>query len=742
MSIDLNWDTLTSGPEGEALAASIRDFVHTKFQAVPLPRFIKSVAVHDFEFGKVAPQVVLKDICDPLPDFYEEDPDVDYGDDEDGEGSGSGENVHDGASGDGHHHHDDDRVSRDGYLHYDDDVGDCEDSHMSASMETLGASSARTGEMRASAAAAAAPPHRRSHRDRHGPEDMPDSIKAAERRRHAELDRRRYGVGRGGDSTTNNNNSNNLYRRAPELRRFNSERSEFPFPSHHLHLAGAGLRSGTPDLGTPFLGLGASTPGIPGGMANMHYFQSKLAGQGWSGTQTPLAAVVGAQHLGGWLDAANNKDHRNGPAQADARRRAALEGIFPGGSGGPSSSRTGSSAVAEGYHDGQHGHEHHRNPSQSSVSSNDYPTLRPPPLLREKHSVSTLAATSTGGGGGGGGSHSRPPTRDKTLGPSGLGSFSALAADNNTTNNADTEGEPTPDSANQNESDDERRFREPRVDDMQAVFRIKYSGDVRLRLTAEILLDYPMPSFVGIPLKLNITGMTFDGVGVVANIRKRVHFCFLSPEDALAAIGDDDDNADAEGGGDGNDGHDNKQQHHEAVDERGHNNIINNNSGSGDYGFPSRPGHARHLSLATAVGVGLHHLSSNVGLHSSLGGGAGADYQNHQQHSRATTMMESLALADNHHLQHPGLTSPPRKNAGQPPPGNINASPQQQQQQQQKGKVGGLLQEIRVESEIGQREGTKQSLKNVGKVERFVLEQVRRIFEEELVYPSFWTFLV
>jgi len=738
MSIDLNWDTLTSGPEGEALAASIRDFVHTKFQAVPLPRFIKSVAVHDFEFGKVAPQVVLKDICDPLPDFYEEDPDVDYGDDEDGEGSGSGENIHDDASDDGHH--DDDRVSRNGYLHYDEDVGDSEDNHMSASMETLGASSARTGATRASAAAAAAapPPLRRPHRDRHGPEDMPDSIKAAERRRHAELDRRRYGIGRGGDNT--NNNSGNLYRRAPELRRFNSERSEFPFPSHPLHLAGAGLRSGTPDLGTPFLGLGASTPGIAGGMANMHYFQSKLAGPGWSGTQTPLAAVVGAQHLGGWLDAANNRNHRNGPAQADARRRAALGGMFPGSSGGASSSRTGSSAVAEGYHDGQHGHEHHRNPSQSSVSSNDFPTLRPPPLLREKHSVSTLAATSTGGGGGGGsGGHSRPPTRDRPLGPSGLGSFSALAADNNATDN---EGEPTPNSGNQDEADDERRFREPRVDDMQAVFRIKYSGDVRLRLTAEILLDYPMPSFVGIPLKLNITGMTFDGVGVVANIRKRVHFCFLSPEDALAAIGDDDDNDDAEGNGDGNDGHDNKQQqqqqqqYHEATDDRGHNNI--NNSGSGDYGFPSRPGHARHLSLATAVGVGLHHPSSNVGLHSSSGG---ADYQN-QQYGRTTMMMENLALDQQHH---PGLTSPPRKHAAQPPPsshGNINASPQQPQQQQQKGKVGGLLQEIRVESEIGQREGTKQSLKNVGKVERFVLEQVRRIFEEELVYPSFWTFLV
>lgn len=60
-----------------------------------------------------------------------------------------------------------------------------------------------------------------------------------------------------------------------------------------------------------------------------------------------------------------------------------------------------------------------------------------------------------------------------------------------------------------------------------------------------------------------------------------------------------------------------------------------------------------------------------------------------------------------------------------------------------KGDVGGgLFKEIRVESEIGRQEGGKQVLKNVGKVERFVLEQVRRIFEEEFVWPSFWTFLV
>lgn len=163
------------------------------------------------------------------------------------------------------------------------------------------------------------------------------------------------------------------------------------------------------------------------------------------------------------------------------------------------------------------------------------------------------------------------------------------------------------------------RMRERKPEDFQVLCHAKYAGDIRLSLTAEILLDYPMPSFVGLPLKLNVTGITFDGVAVIAYIRKRVHFCFLSAEDADAVIGSEE-----------------RQQQQQ-----------DNTSSSG----------------------------SNTGR----------------------------------------------------PPGE---------------RQGGLLQQIRVESEIGRKEDGKQVLKNVGKVERFVLAQVRRIFEEELVFPSFWTFLV
>ena len=154
-------------------------------------------------------------------------------------------------------------------------------------------------------------------------------------------------------------------------------------------------------------------------------------------------------------------------------------------------------------------------------------------------------------------------------------------------------------------------------EDLQVVAHVQYSGDIKLSLTAEILLDYPMQSFVGIPLKLNITGLTFDGVAILAYIKKRAHFCFLSPDDADALVGGE---------------------------------------------------------------------------------------------SNLDSFQANAQLSGSQSVQRP--------------------------------RIGGLLEHIKVESEIGDKGSGKQVLKNVGKVESFVLEQVRRIFEDEFVYPSFWTFLV
>ncbi|KAK4042245.1 hypothetical protein C8A01DRAFT_33745 [Parachaetomium inaequale] len=517
MSIDLNWETVTGGPDGQELADQIRDFIHTKFQSVPLPRFIKSVTVHDFQFGAIPPEVELKDITDPLPDFYEDHVDSDLASD-----------------------------------------------------------------------------------DSEGEDDAADSVAPVQ-------DERRR---RPADSEILGGGARNFGHLPP-----------------HLMFGGPGgpgvgsLRNG--DLGSPFMRV--PTPGIPGGTSNLHYFHSHLA-SGLSGTQTPLAAVAGAHHLStvNWLEGhGHSSSVPNLPQYANF--------------GGVDTSRR--------YPEPSHS----RNPSQSSISIADFsPTgnLAPPPTnlslpsLREKHSVSTLAPTSAGA--------SRPPTRDAAA---TLMMGSAIADDTDDPNNNNNTTDPTTTTTTTNKTEqqqhqqqqqqeNEPRLRERRIDDMQAVFRIRYAGDVKLLLTADILLDYPMPSFVGIPVRLSITGLTFDGVGVLAKIRKRVHFCFLSPEDAVAAVGDEE--------------------------------------GGGGLSSSSSPESTRQ------TGQGQQQQQQQGGRAGS--GGAG---------STTTTT-----------------------------------------------KLGGLLQEIRVESEIGQRESGKQSLKNVGKVERFVLEQVRRIFEEEFVYPSFWTFLV
>jgi distribution and morphology protein 12 len=386
MSIEINWDTLTTGPDGDALAESIRAFIHDRFQNIALPRMIRSVKCHAFEFGNVAPKIELRDVCDPLPDFYENDAD--------------------------------------------------------------------------------------------------DSQQGDEDRR---------------------NNAATL--RVDEKQHASMSRDEFHNPRlTHQHMA------------TPMLSR-AATPGILGGTSNLGYFHLPLSA-GLSGTTTPLAAVAGAQFH-------------------NARQLAQS----------PESS----------YSDGE---TRHRSASfdsttHSSPKSSSRPTSRHLEWSEHDHRTST------------------------------------------------TSGNPVAEQ------------QEPSPEDVQMVFHMSYCGNVKLRLTAEISLDYPMPSFVGIPLQLNITGLTFDGVGILAYIKKKAHFCFLCQEDAEALVG------------------------------------------------------------------------------ASLTG-------EHEEPSSAA----------------------------------------QQGQPQAPRKLGALLEEIKVESEIGQREGGKQVLKNVGKVEKFVLEQVRRIFDDEFVYPSFWTFLL
>jgi distribution and morphology protein 12 len=428
MSIDINWTTLTAGPDGSARAEKIRAFIHDKFQQVTLPRFIRSVKVHSFDFGSVPPDIEIKDICDPLPDFYEEDEDDDSAEDEPA----------------GH--------------------------------------------------------------------DLADAAWAEKERR----------------ARDNGRASSNVEENAPTYSRLP------PFANARA----PGLRTTlTPgeQLGNTLLPR-VSTPGIPGGTSNItNYFHLPL-GAGLSGSTTPLAAVAGAQFQG-WPD-----------------------------------------------------YTQHGRPS----TPND---------IRLRHAASFSSLTMTPPSAADPGSRPSSQHRHDTV------RRNSLAESTGSSSQGDFRRTPSPSPP--------IRLREKSPEDLQVVSHVHYVGDIKLSLTAEILLDYPMPSFVGIPLKLNITGLTFDGVALLAYIKKRVHFCFLSPEDADTFVG-----------------------------------------GETSLEPP-------HLASQTA-----------------------------------------------------------------------------EEQSTRRPRIGGLLEHIKVESEIGQKENGKQVLKNVGKVETFILEQVRRIFEDEFIYPSFWTFLV
>ncbi|KAL2364433.1 Mitochondrial distribution and morphology protein 12 [Blastomyces dermatitidis] len=434
MSIDIDWERATSGPDGELLAERIRSFIHDKFQQIVLPRFIRSVQVTSFNFGTIPPELEIRDLCDPFPDFYEEDDNENFSESSE-EQSPTREPV--------------DRYG--------------------SKVESWQANSPGSLE-----------DHMQGRMGFNGPLRMPP-----------------------GEENTG----------------ISPLRSPMNFGDIN-----------------PYLFPRSRTPGIPGGTSNLGYYMPL---SGLSGSQTPLGTVArGSPFSGGWPDV-----HGARPS----RRRSEVEPDSA--QSRPSTANTGNTLLSRGsMSSGDPRPSHH---SQGVPGSDHGQVLEP-----------NMPPTS-----------SDPPLDD--LPP--------------------------------------RRMREQKAEDFQVFCRTKYAGNISLSLTAEILLDYPMPSFVGLPLKLNITGLTFDAVAVIAYIRRRIHFCFLSPEDADALIGPE------------------------------------------------------------------------------IGSGGGED-----------------TLEPN---------SPRRKPLS-------------------------LLREIRVESEIGRKENGKQALKNVGKVEKFVLEQVRRIFEEEFVYPSFWTFLV
>lgn len=69
--------------------------------------------------------------------------------------------------------------------------------------------------------------------------------------------------------------------------------------------------------------------------------------------------------------------------------------------------------------------------------------------------------------------------------------------------------------------------------DLQLHLYLNWHSNLRLTLTTSLLINYPSPSFMSLPIKLSVTGLVFNGEVAVAyeGSRGRVHICILDELD-------------------------------------------------------------------------------------------------------------------------------------------------------------------------------------------------------------------
>ncbi|KAJ7461593.1 hypothetical protein FB451DRAFT_1341250 [Mycena latifolia] len=68
---------------------------------------------------------------------------------------------------------------------------------------------------------------------------------------------------------------------------------------------------------------------------------------------------------------------------------------------------------------------------------------------------------------------------------------------------------------------------------LQLHLHINWHADLRITLTTSLLINYPSPMFMSLPIKLSVTGLVFTGEVAVAyeGERRRVHLCILDDLD-------------------------------------------------------------------------------------------------------------------------------------------------------------------------------------------------------------------
>ncbi|KAG8878224.1 Mitochondrial distribution and morphology protein 12 [Tulasnella sp. 331] len=71
--------------------------------------------------------------------------------------------------------------------------------------------------------------------------------------------------------------------------------------------------------------------------------------------------------------------------------------------------------------------------------------------------------------------------------------------------------------------------------DLQLHFHITHHSNLRVTLSTSLLINYPSPAFMSLPVKLSIVGIVFSAEVLVAyeGSRRRVHLCVLDDQDPM-----------------------------------------------------------------------------------------------------------------------------------------------------------------------------------------------------------------
>ncbi|CEP63399.1 ERMES complex subunit MDM12 LALA0_S08e01552g [Lachancea lanzarotensis] len=68
MSFEINWEDVGEDP---VINNSIKAFLNSQLQAIALPSYVNSLQVTNFRLGHIPPKITLREITDPLSEFYE-----------------------------------------------------------------------------------------------------------------------------------------------------------------------------------------------------------------------------------------------------------------------------------------------------------------------------------------------------------------------------------------------------------------------------------------------------------------------------------------------------------------------------------------------------------------------------------------------------------------------------------------------------------------------------------------------